>query len=167
MEVRVSYRRYAKYLKWLTVSLLTYPITAFLVHEPWATVLRATFVPHIQFSVAFFYVITAVIGTTISPYMFFWQTSQEVEENAGRQVRRSLLDLRTDNAVGMVASQVTTWFIIIVAGTVLHAAGVTNINTGAADAARALQPLVKTFPHSGEIAKSLFAIGIVSRTKIR
>jgi NRAMP (natural resistance-associated macrophage protein)-like metal ion transporter len=117
LEIMVSYRRYAKYLKWLTVSLLAYPITAFLVHEPWATILRATFVPHIQFSVAFFYVITAVIGTTISPYMFFWQTSQEVEENLGRPARRSLRDLRTDNAAGMVASQVTTWFIIIVAGT--------------------------------------------------
>jgi NRAMP (natural resistance-associated macrophage protein)-like metal ion transporter len=161
LEIMVSYRRYAKYLKWLTVSLLAYPITAFLVHEPWATILRATFVPHIQFSVAFFYVITAVIGTTISPYMFFWQTSQEVEENLGRPARRSLRDLRTDNAAGMVASQVTTWFIIIVAGTVLHGAGVTNINT-AADAARALEPLVKTFPHAGEIAQGLFALGIVS-----
>ncbi len=66
-------------LKWLTVSLLAYPITALLVHEPWATILRATFVPHLQFSAAFFYVIAAVIGTTITPYMSFWQTSQEVE----------------------------------------------------------------------------------------
>jgi len=161
LEIGVSYRRYARYLKWLTVSLLAYPITAFLVHEPWGTVLRATFVPHIEFSVAFFYVITAVIGTTISPYMFFWQTSQEVEENAGRPVRRSLRDLRTDNAAGMVASQVTTWFIIMVTATVLHGAGVTNINT-AADAARALEPLVKTFPHAGEITQGLFALGIVS-----
>jgi NRAMP (natural resistance-associated macrophage protein)-like metal ion transporter len=161
LEVAVSYRRYAKYLKWLTVSLLAYPITAFLVHEPWVTIVRATFVPHIQFSVGFFYVITAVVGTTISPYMFFWQTSQEVEENQGREVKRSLRDLRTDNAIGMFFSQATTWFIIIVAATVLHGAGVTNINT-AADAARALEPLVKTFPHAGEIAQGLFALGIVS-----
>ncbi len=79
----------------LTVSLLAYPITAFLVPEPWGTILRATFVPHIEFTPAFFYVITAVIGTTITPYMFFWQTSQEVEENQGRKTRRSLRDLRT------------------------------------------------------------------------
>ena len=160
LEIAVSYRRYARYLKWLTVSLLAYPITAFLVHEPWLTILRATFIPHIQFSAAFFYVILAVIGTTISPYMFFWQTSQEVEENTGR-TRRSLRDLRTDNAIGMFFSQATTWFIIIVAATVLHGGGVTTINT-AADAARALEPLVKTFPHSGEIAQGLFALGIVS-----
>src|SRR5271166_4374726 len=83
LEIAISYRRYAKFLKWLTLALLAYPITALLVAEPWATILRATFVPHIQFSAAFFYVITGVIGTTISPYMFFWQTSQEVEENQG------------------------------------------------------------------------------------
>jgi len=161
LEIAISYRRYAKFLKWLTLALLAYPITAFLVHEPWATIFRATFVPHIEFSVAFFYVITGVIGTTISPYMFFWQTSQEVEENAGRRARRSLLDMRADNAGGMVASQVCMWFIIVVTGTVLHGAGVTTINT-AADAARALEPLVKSFPHSGQIAEVLFAIGIVS-----
>ena len=87
LEIAFSYRRYAKFLKWLTLALLAYPITAFLVAEPWATILRATFVPHIQFSVAFFYVITGVVGTTISPYMFFWQTSQEVEENTGGRPR--------------------------------------------------------------------------------
>src|SRR5690349_7344456 len=67
LEIVVSYRRYAKVLKWLTVSLMAYPITAFFVHEPWTTIARATFVPHIQFSATFFYVITAVIGTTITP----------------------------------------------------------------------------------------------------
>src|SRR6516165_12613841 len=81
LEIAVSYRRYAKVLKWLTVSLLAYPVTALLVAEPWGEILRATFIPHIEFSAAFFYVITAVIGTTITPYMFFWQASQEVEEN--------------------------------------------------------------------------------------
>jgi NRAMP (natural resistance-associated macrophage protein)-like metal ion transporter len=161
LEIRVSYRNYAKVLKWLTVSLLAYPITAFLVPEPWGTILRATFVPHIEFSAAFFYVITAVIGTTITPYMFFWQTSQEVEENQGRATKRSLRDMRTDNATGMFFSQATCWFIIITAATVLHTAHVTTINT-AADAAKALEPLVKTFPHSGEIAQGLFALGIVS-----
>jgi len=161
LEIRVSYRRYARVLKWLTVSLLAYPITALLVPQPWATIVRATFVPHIEFTPAFFYIITAVIGTTITPYMFFWQTSQEAEENRGRKVRRSLLDLRTDNAIGMSISQAVAWFIIITGATVLHTAHITTINT-AADAARALQPMVKTFPHSGEIARALFAVGIVS-----
>jgi Mn2+/Fe2+ NRAMP family transporter len=82
-----------------------------------------------------------------------------VEEN--RQAKRSLRDMRTDNAAGMFFSQATTWFIIITAATVLHTAHVTTINT-AADAARALEPLVRTFPHSGEIARGLFALGIVS-----
>jgi Mn2+/Fe2+ NRAMP family transporter len=160
LEIAVSYRRYSKVLKWLSVSLLAYPATAFLVHEPWLTIARETFVPHLSLSSSFFYVITAVIGTTISPYMFFWQASEEVEENKGRP-RRSLRDLREDNAIGMVISQAVAWFIIIVAATVLHGAGVTTINT-AADAASALEPLVHTFPHSGEIAKGLFALGIVS-----
>jgi NRAMP (natural resistance-associated macrophage protein)-like metal ion transporter len=160
LEITVSYRRYARYLKWLTVSLLAYPATAFLVSEPWLTIARATFIPHLSLSASFFYVITAVIGTTISPYMFFWQASDEVEENKGH-TRRSLRDLRSDNATGMVISQAVSWFIIIVAATVLHGAGVTTINT-AADAARALEPLVRTFPHSGEIAQGLFALGIVS-----
>jgi len=161
LEIRVSYRRYARVLKWLTVSLLAYPITALLVPQPWATIVRATFVPHIEFTPAFFYIITAVIGTTITPYMFFWQTSQEAEENRGRKVRRSLLDLRTDNAIGMFISQAVAWFIIITGATVLHTAHITTINS-AADAARALEPMVKTFPHSGQIAQALFAVGIVS-----
>jgi NRAMP (natural resistance-associated macrophage protein)-like metal ion transporter len=159
LEITVSYRRYARVLKWLTVSLLAYPVTALFVREPWAIIARATFVPHIQLSASFFYVITAVVGTTVTPYMFFWQASQEVEEN--RQAKRSLRDMRTDNAAGMFFSQATMWFIVITAATVLHAAHVTAINT-AADAARALEPLVRTFPHSGEIAQGLFALGIVS-----
>jgi NRAMP (natural resistance-associated macrophage protein)-like metal ion transporter len=161
LEIAVSYRRYANVLKWLTVSLLAYPITAFMVHEPWTTILRATLEPHVQFSATFFYIITAVVGTTITPYMFFWQTSQEVEENRSRKTKRSLRDLRTDNALGMFISQATTWFIIITAATVLHTAHVTTINT-AADAARALEPLVRSFPHAGEIAQGLFALGVVS-----
>jgi Mn2+/Fe2+ NRAMP family transporter len=161
LEITVSYRIYSRYLKWLTVSLFAYPVTAFLVAEPWREILKATFVPHVEFSASFFYVITAVIGTTISPYMFFWQASQEVEENRMRGARRSLRDLRTDNVVGMLASQVTCWFIIIVGATVLNAGGVTSINT-AADAAKALVPLVRTFPHAGQIAQGLFALGIIS-----
>jgi Mn2+/Fe2+ NRAMP family transporter len=156
-----SYHRYARVLKWLTLALLAYPITAFLVAEPWGEILRATFVPHIEFSTAFFYVLTAVIGTTISPYMFFWQTSQEVEERRSRGATRSLREVRLDNAVGMFNSQLVAWFIIVVAGTVLHNGGITSVNS-AADAAKALEPLVKSFPHSGQVAEGLFAFGITA-----
>jgi NRAMP (natural resistance-associated macrophage protein)-like metal ion transporter len=160
-EVLLSYRRYARVLKWLTLALLAYPITALLVAEPWAEILRATFVPHIEFTASFFYVLTAVIGTTISPYMFFWQASQEVEERRSGGRARSLRDVRVDNAVGMFNSQLVAWFIIVVAGTVLHGGGVTTVKS-AADAAKALEPLVKSFPHSGEVAEGLFAFGITA-----
>jgi|SRR5579872_786002 len=161
VEVRFSYRRYARVLKWLTLSLLAYPVTAFLIAEPWARLLRETFVPHVELSAGFFYVLTAVIGTTISPYMFFWQTSQEVEELRSSRSTRSLRDVRFDNGVGMFNSQLIAWFIIVVAATVLHGGGVTTVKS-AADAARALRPLVKTFPHAGEVAQGLFAFGITA-----
>ena len=80
LEIFTSYKTYARILKWLCVTLVSYVITVFLVHEPWGTILRATFVPHIEFTAAFFFIITGVIGTTISPYMFFWEASEEVEE---------------------------------------------------------------------------------------
>ena len=160
LEIGLSYKRYSSVLKWLTLALLAYPITVFLVAEPWPAILRATFVPNIQLSPAFFYVLTAVIGTTISPYSFFWQSSQEAEEDRADAGRRSLRDLRLDNGAGMFTSRAVAWFIIVLAGTVLHGGGVTNV-TSAAQAAGALQPLVHTFPHSGEIAKGLFAVGIL------
>ena len=160
VEIRLSYRRYSRILKWLTLALLAYPLTALLVAEPWGTIARATFVPHFELSASFFLVITAVIGTTISPYMFLWQSSQEVEEDRAAPVTRTLSDLRLDNAVGMFFSQATAWFVIIVGATVLHQRGVTTVGS-AADAAHALQPLVSGFPHSGDIAQGLFALGIV------
>lgn len=158
VEILFSYRRYARVLKWLTLALLAYPATAFLVAEPWKKIAVATLVPHIQLSASFFYVLTAVIGTTISPYMFFWQTSQEVEERRSA-TRRSIADVRVDNGVGMFNSQLVAWFIIVVSATVLHDHGITNVKS-AADAASALRPLVRTFPHSGEVAQGLFAFGI-------
>jgi NRAMP (natural resistance-associated macrophage protein)-like metal ion transporter len=75
LEIFISYRSYAKILKWLCVALFSYVITVFLVREPWAQIFKATFVPHIEFTFAFFFIITGVIGTTISPYMFFWEAS--------------------------------------------------------------------------------------------
>jgi Mn2+/Fe2+ NRAMP family transporter len=169
-EVLMPYRVYARILKWLTLSLLVYPVTVFLVHEPWGEILRATFVPNLQFTPAFLFIITGVLGTTITPYMFFWESSQEVEEarsqgilGRGRRPRIGpdrIRDLRLDNFGGMLASQAATWCIIVVGASVLHASGVTSVNS-AADAARALVPLVHTFPHAGKLAEVLFATGII------
>ncbi|MFZ4632365.1 MAG: NRAMP family divalent metal transporter [Patescibacteria group bacterium] len=170
LEIFVSYKNYSKILKWFIISLLAYPISMFLVTQPWGEILRATFIPNIEFSFAFFFVITGVLGTTISPYMFFWEASQEVEEERSRHlIRRDgkpkglknfIKNLRIDNFVGMLASQAAAWCIIVLSGTVLHNAGILNIGT-AADAARALEPLVQSFPNAGLIARALFAFGVV------
>ena len=169
LEIFVSYKKYAKILKWLAFSLLAYPLTLFLVKQPWLTILKATFIPHIELSFAFLFIITGVFGTTISPYMFFWQASEEVEEEREKHLIRHgeahitksfLKSLRIDNFFGMLSSEITTWCIIIVAATVLNTHGVTNIAT-AADAAKALEPLVHTFPYAGFLAKLIFAIGVI------
>ncbi len=170
LEILLSYKVYARILKWLTLSLLAYPLTVFIVAEPWPAILRATFLPHIELNFPFLFVITGVLGTTISPYMFFWQASEETEEEReahllGKDGRPRInwgfiRTMRIDNFAGMLSSEVVTWAIIIVAATVLHGNGVTNIQT-AADAARALLPLVHTFPNSGFIAQALFATGII------
>ncbi|MEO6966101.1 MAG: divalent metal cation transporter, partial [Acidobacteriaceae bacterium] len=80
LEVFVTYRVYSNFLKWLALALLSYPATALIVHQPWKQIFYATLVPHMEFTFAFLFIITGVFGTSISPYMFFWQTSQEVEE---------------------------------------------------------------------------------------
>lgn len=170
LEIYTSYKVYAKILKWLALALLAYPITVFIVHQPWPTVLKATIIPHFEFSFAFLFIITGVLGTTISPYMFFWEASQEVEEqkenNRIKADGRSLISwqrirhMRLDNNAGMLISEITTWCIMLVAATVLHNSGVKNVNT-AADAAKALEPLVHTFPDAGFLAKLIFATGII------
>jgi NRAMP (natural resistance-associated macrophage protein)-like metal ion transporter len=169
LEIFTSYRTYARILKWLCVTLFSYVITVFLVHEPWAVILRATFVPHIEFTSAFFFIITGVIGTTISPYMFFWEASEEVEEERSEHMihngkpavtERFMKRLRIDNFLGMLSSQIGAWCIIVVGATVLHANGVTHIDS-AAQAAKALEPLVHSFPHAGFLAELIFAIGII------
>jgi NRAMP (natural resistance-associated macrophage protein)-like metal ion transporter len=170
-EIFLPYKRYARILKWLALALLAYPLTALLVAEPWMTLLKATFIPHLEFNFAFLFIITGVFGTTISPYMFFWEASEEVEEeeerrllkkdgSAPRITKRFMRKLRIDNFAGMLSSEIATWSILVVGATVLNAHGITNIGTSA-DAARALEPLVHTFPHAGFIAKLLFAVGIL------
>ena len=171
LEIFISYESYAKFLKWLALALLAYPATTLIVKQPWGEILYATFVPHIELTASFLFIITGVFGTSISPYMFFWQASEEVEEermlglkhkrNGGPRLPKSFLsDMRLDTAAGMIAAEAAQWFIIITTATVLFRHGVTNIGT-AADAAKALEPLVQSFPHAGALARTIFAIGIV------
>lgn len=170
-EVVIPYKTYANVLKWLALALLSYPATAFIVKQPWREILYATVVPHIELTFAFFFIITGVFGTSISPYMFFWQASEEVEEEraAGmisdrdgkpRLPRRFIRDMRIDTLIGMASAELAQWFIIITTATVLFKHGTTRINT-AADAAKAIEPLVRSFPNSGQVAKDVFAVGII------
>lgn len=169
LEIFTSYKVYSGILKWLALSLLAYPITVFIVQMPWLTVLKATFIPHFELSFAFFFIITGVLGTTISPYMFFWEASQEVEEIRVKKMlqkgipvirAKNIQQMRVDNNAGMIISEITTWSILVVAGTVLHNSGVTDVKT-AADAAKALEPLVHSFPNAGYLSKLIFSIGII------
>src|SRR6201746_410782 len=169
LEVFTNYKVYSKILKWLAITLLAYPITLFIVHQPWGTILKASVVPHFEFTFAFFFIITGVLGTTISPYMFFWEAAQEVEEDnekhlltAGKPLISwmSVRSMRIDNTFGMIFSEFATWSIIVVGATVLHNSGVHDVKT-AADAAKALEPLVHSFPNAGFLSKLIFSIGII------
>lgn len=178
MEVLISYHIYSKYLRYLSISLFTYVLTGFVVSQDWHEIFIRTLIPRIQWNYQFLMIVVGVLGTTISPYMFFWQASQEVEEEIERGEKsvntecftkcgpipnvsvKEIRNMRIDTWSGMIFSQIATWFIIITAAGSLHAHGITDVGT-ASDAASALQPLVHSFPHSGEIAQSLFAIGII------
>ena len=158
LEIYVNYRPYARILKWLSLSLLAYPLTLFVVHQPWGEIIRATFLPHLEFNLPFLFIITGVVGTTISPYMFFWQASEETEEAREEHLinddgtvsmnHRFMRRLRLDNLIGMVASQIATWSIIVTTATVLHGNGIFDIHS-AAEAAAALEPLVSSFGNAG------------------
>jgi NRAMP (natural resistance-associated macrophage protein)-like metal ion transporter len=171
LEVFVTYRIYSRILKGLALALFSYPVTALIIDAPWSEVLKATLIPHLQFTYRFAFIITAVLGTSISPYMFFWQASEEVEEERllnlplgdGGQPElpvRFIRNLRIDTSIGMIASELIQWFIILTTGYVLFSHGVTTIKT-AADAALALEPLVHSFPNAGQIARDLFAVGVI------
>jgi len=170
LEIFVSYRTYANFLKWLCLSLFAYPITVFMVDQPWWQILKATFIPYFEFNFQFLFIITGVLGTTISPYLFFWQASMVVEEERESSIKKGsnkrpvtwvlIRRLRIDNFFGMLFSEIGTWSIIVVTATVLHTHGITDIQTSA-DAARALEPLVQSFPHAGYLAKLIFSIGII------
>ncbi|MGA7803272.1 MAG: divalent metal cation transporter [Bradyrhizobium sp.] len=165
LQVFVPYRRYAPVLKFLTLTLFAYVATALTVTIPWSTALFAMIWPRATINANYFLMVVAVLGTTISPYLFFWQASQEVEEmNQGRVDRplrelakggRVALDrIKIDTTVGMIFSNVIAFFIILTTAAVLNAHGVTNINS-ATQAAEALQPL------AGQFTFLLFALGII------
>ena len=171
-EIFIPYRKYVTILKYLTLSLLAYVITAFVVGGNWSEILVSSMIPHVEFTPAFVMLFVAIFGTTISPYLFFWQTSEEAEEDVvknkikeigeGKPMTRKkeIILMRKDVAIGMGFSQAIMWFIIITTAGTLHVHGLTDIST-ADEAAQALEPLVKTFPHAGELAKTIFALGII------
>ncbi|OAF01145.1 iron transporter [Bradyrhizobium centrolobii] len=165
LQVFLPYRRYAPVLKFLTLSLFAYVATAFTVNIPWSTALLAAVWPKVNVSADYFMMVVAVLGTTISPYLFFWQASQEVEEMNNGKHRRPLRELshggdpelariKVDTTAGMLLSNGIAFFIILTTASVLHANGVTNINS-ATQAAEALRPL------AGDFTFLLFALGII------
>jgi Mn2+/Fe2+ NRAMP family transporter len=165
LQVFVPYHRYVYFLKWLTLSLLSYAAVLFTVHVPWRQVALHTFWPSFTPNSGAATVIVGVFGTTISPYLFFWQASEEVEDmqihhgakplvRDKRSAARELRRIRWDTWSGMFYSDITSYFIILATAVTLHVAGVRDIQT-AAQAASALRPL------AGDFAFVLFALGIL------
>jgi NRAMP (natural resistance-associated macrophage protein)-like metal ion transporter len=165
LEVFLSYHAYARVLKWLTLGLLSYVAIVFTVNVPWGQVAAGVFNPPPPTTKAALTMVVAIFGTTISPYLFFWQTAQEVEEleanpdqealkTAPRQARRELRRIAIDTWVGMGFSNLVAFFIIMTTALTLHAHGVTNIQT-TAQAASALGPI------AGPAASALFALGLI------
>ncbi|KKT41616.1 MAG: NRAMP family Mn2+/Fe2+ transporter [Candidatus Collierbacteria bacterium GW2011_GWD2_45_10] len=167
MEIAVTYKKYARVLKWLGLSLLVYVITAFMVKQNWGEIAFMILVPHIDFNLGYLMTMVGFMGTTISPYLFFWQTSEEVEEKI-TDVRSQISDfgqktkvwpsdvkrMRWDTKIGMLFSNLMTFFIVLTTAATLHKNGVFNISTPQ-EAALALKPL------AGDFAYLLFAFGMI------
>jgi NRAMP (natural resistance-associated macrophage protein)-like metal ion transporter len=165
LQIFVSYSRYVSVLKWLTVSLFAYVAVALVVHVPWLTVLRDLILPRPQFGGAYLTVVVALLGTTISPYLFFWQAEEEVEDTLERagarplyrapeQAKGEFRRIREDTYIGMALSNLVALFIMVTTAATLNAHGVTNIQTSA-QAAEALRPI------AGPLVFVVFALGIV------
>jgi NRAMP (natural resistance-associated macrophage protein)-like metal ion transporter len=165
LEIYSSYERYVKFLKWMTLSLFAYVAAALMVAVPWGEVVRNTFVPHILWQKDYIVMIVAVLGTTISPYLFFWQASEEAEDErldpkkhplieapdeGSREIRR----IELDTYVGMGLSNLIAFFIITTSAATLHQQGITDIQS-ADQAAQALRPI------AGDFAFFIFALGIL------
>jgi NRAMP (natural resistance-associated macrophage protein)-like metal ion transporter len=165
LQVFLPYQTYVRYLKWLTLALLAYVAVAFSIKVPWPEVALRTFFPRLPLSADFLMMIVAVFGTTISPYLFFWQAAQEVEELRGNPAERSLRRapeaarvhlhrIKIDTYIGMGFSNLVAFFIILSTAATLNAHGVTDIQTSA-QAAEALRPL------AGQFTFLLFSLGII------
>ncbi len=166
LEIFVSYKVYSRYLKYLTLSLFAYVATAFIVKQDWSVILRSTLIPTFVVSREYFFNLIAILGTTISPYLFFWQASEEneeeiakgkmkdMDEGAPKISGKDIKKMRFDTATGMVFSNVIMFFIIATTAATLGHSGIVNIGT-ATEAAAALRPL------AGPFTAMLFALGII------
>ena len=165
LEIFVQYRRYASILKWLTLALFAYIATVLIVKVPWGEVAYSTFVPRVEWTTDFLTSVVAVLGTTISPYLFFWQASEEAEDErvdpaakplteAPEQAQSEIHRIQLDTWFGMGLSNLISWSIIVATAATLHANNITNIQTSE-QAAQALRPI------AGEFAFLLFACGII------
>jgi len=165
LEIFMQYRNYVNVLKWTAVSLLSYFITAMVVDVPWGKVLHELFIPSISLETKYIVSIVAVMGTTISPYLFFWQSSQEAEDqridprahplvDAPRQAPAEIRRIRIDTYLGMGVSNLVAFFIMVTTAATLNTHGITDIETSA-QAAEALRPI------AGEFAFLVFALGII------
>ena len=171
-EILVPYEKYVRILKYLTLSLFTYVATALIVGGNVFQIFLSSLIPHVEFTKDYAIMFVAIFGTTISPYLFFWQASEESEEDVAKHKikeighgepkisRKEVKIMRMDVGVGMAFSIMIMSSIIVTTAGSLHAKEITDIST-AEEAAKALQPLVKTFPYSGEIAEVIFALGII------
>jgi Mn2+/Fe2+ NRAMP family transporter len=165
LQIFIPYTKYSVYLKWLTPVLFTYVATDIVVHVPWGAAAKGTFIPQFEKSGEYWTTFIAILGTTISPYLFFWQASQETEEIrdhpadqpltvAPEQAQKQFSRIRWDTCIGMFLSNIIGMFIIVAAAVTLNKSGQTTINT-AGQAAEALRPL------AGRLAFMFFAAGIV------
>jgi NRAMP (natural resistance-associated macrophage protein)-like metal ion transporter len=169
LPIWLGFDAMVRMLKWLTLALLSYVAVVFMLHVNWETVLRESLIPHLRHGGPYWTMVVAVLGTTISPYLFFWQAAQEAEQRqrmdrtGGAEkamaptpmyVREHLYRIKLDTTVGMVFSNVIAFCVILATALTLHAHGVTDIQT-TAQAAEALRPL------AGELAFTLFALGII------
>ncbi|MDE1863438.1 MAG: divalent metal cation transporter [Thaumarchaeota archaeon] len=167
-----SYQRYARMLKFTVLALFSYVIAAFVMKTDWSRVFFSTFVPHFEFTRGFLMMFVAFFGATMSPYAFFWQASEEAEEDISRKkikemgkgtprvTKKDIRIMRAENVLGMAFSQIIMWFIIIATANALHTNNTQALST-ADQIARSLEPMVHDFPNAGKAAEVLFAVGII------
>ena len=173
LQIFIPYNKFVKFLKYIALSLFAYVITSLIVGGNIQNILFSTFVPHLELTKNYAVMFAAIFGTTISPYLFFWQASEEVEEEvktgkikelgkgSPKQIgKKEIKTMKIDTAIGMGFAQIIVWSIMITCAGSLHSHGVTNIQT-TEQAAKALEPLVNSFPNAGVISKFIFALGIV------